>query len=181
VGKSALLEFIEPALRGLGTPVWTTRITPFGAFIREIYTGLWEAGLVPDGTADFSADWKAFGKAHPSNDEKIGKLIRLMADHQGKIIVVIDEIAKKLILWILGVIVDGASHSLLRSALKDALEGLNLLWGPGHLGRREKAVGCRRGIHGRTPYGKVMIYSVPPFLGFPFGDARATPFKPGSK
>lgn len=94
VGKSALLDFVGDALHDVGVPVFLSRVTPFGTFLRELFEGLWEVGLTEDRTPDLQGDLKAFSKQHASNDEKAKALSeRLRALHTtGKVIVlVIDD------------------------------------------------------------------------------------------
>jgi len=86
VGKTALLRFIEPVLASMGPYVATVRVGPgFGSFLRELYTGLWDVGLVPDRTQQLPNDLKAWGKACPNNDEKARWLLELMEQHEGVI------------------------------------------------------------------------------------------------
>lgn len=75
MGKSALLDYLTPAFEDIGVPLFVGRVAPFGSFLRELFTGLWEAGLTEGRTADLREDLKAFGKAQPSNDEKVVALI----------------------------------------------------------------------------------------------------------
>lgn len=91
MGKSALLDFIEPALQDLGTVIHASRVSPFGTLLREMFTGLWEAGLTPDRTNVAGVDWKAFGKANPSNDEKAAAILKLIEAAKDKIILVLDD------------------------------------------------------------------------------------------
>lgn len=94
IGKSALLDYISEALHDIGTPVFLSRVTPFGTFLRELFEGLWDAGLTENRTADLRDDWKHFGKQHTSNDEKARALtdrLRALRDHGKAVILVIDD------------------------------------------------------------------------------------------
>ncbi len=96
MGKSALLDYLAPAFEDVGVPLFIGRVSPFGSFLRELFTGLWEAGLTETQTSDSREDWKAFGKAQPSNDEKVVALIARMGalKKEGKqLILVIDDAA----------------------------------------------------------------------------------------
>ena len=90
VGKSALLEYLEPVLSEKGKLIYCTRLAPFGAFLRELFTGLHDLGLVPEQTKSLSDDMKLWGKQHATNEEKARALIELMGKHKG-VIVVIDD------------------------------------------------------------------------------------------
>lgn len=63
MGKSALLDYLADALHDIGTPIFLGRVTPFGTFLRELFEGLWEAGLTDDRTTDVKGDWKALANA----------------------------------------------------------------------------------------------------------------------
>ncbi len=93
MGKSALLDYIGEALHDVGTPIFISRVTPFGTFLRELFEGLWEAGCV-ERSADMRGDWKAFGKTYTSNDEKARALtdrLRALRGAGKTIILVIDD------------------------------------------------------------------------------------------
>lgn len=70
MGKTALLDYLADALHDIGTPIFLGRVTPFGTFLRELFEGLWEAGLTENRSSELQGDWKAFGKRYSSNDEK---------------------------------------------------------------------------------------------------------------
>lgn len=95
MGKSALLDYLADALHDIGTPIFLGRVTPFGTFLRELFEGLWEAGLTDDRTTDVKGDRKAFGKRHSSNDEKARALCDRLREVRAKetVIVVIDDAA----------------------------------------------------------------------------------------
>lgn len=95
IGKSALLSYLADALHDVGTPIFLGRVTPFGTFLRELFEGLWEAGLTDDRTTDVKGDWKAFGKRYSSNDEKARALCDRLREVRTRetVIVVIDDAA----------------------------------------------------------------------------------------
>jgi len=96
MGKSALLDYLTPAFSDVGVPIFASRVSPFGSFLRELFTGLWEAELGEVQTGNLKEDWKAFGKMYSSNDEKVVALLKQLEGLQGggkKIIVVIDDTA----------------------------------------------------------------------------------------
>jgi len=90
MGKSALVEFISPVLADLGRLVVTNRVGPFGTFIKEIYEGLWNHGLLPGQTKDMLNDRKAWAKQYSGNDEKAKNLIEI-CEQAGDIIISIDD------------------------------------------------------------------------------------------
>ena len=90
VGKTALLEVLEPVLREEGKLIHCTRLSPFGAFIREVFTGLHDLRIIPDQTSSVSDDMKLWGKQNATNEEKARALLDLMRAHSD-IIVVIDD------------------------------------------------------------------------------------------
>jgi predicted ATPase len=92
VGKSALLAYLEPVLQEEGTLIHTGRVAPFGTFLKELFTGLWDAGLIPEQSRNQADDLKLWGKNHPSNDEKAKALLNLIAKAKN-VIVVIDDTA----------------------------------------------------------------------------------------
>ena len=90
VGKTALLEYLEPVLKEEGQLIHCSRLSPFGAFLRECFTGLHDVGLVPEQTASLTDDLKRWGKQHGTNEEKARALLGIMGEHKG-VIVVIDD------------------------------------------------------------------------------------------
>ena len=96
VGKTALLEYLEPVLAEEGQLIHCTRLSPFGAFLRDLFTGLHDLGLVPEQTKSVANDLKRWGKQHATNEEKARALLGLMGQHHkksGGIIVVIDDVS----------------------------------------------------------------------------------------
>ena len=90
VGKSALLEVLQPVLEEEGKLIHCTRLSPFGPFIKECFTGLHDLRLIPEQTSSVSDDLKLWGKQHATNEEKARALLELMRQHRD-IIVVIDD------------------------------------------------------------------------------------------
>ena len=96
MGKSALLDYLTPAFTDVGVPLFLSRVSPFGSFLRELFTGLWEAELGEVQTGELKEDWKAFGKMYGSNDEKVVALLKQLGalrESGKKLIVVIDDAA----------------------------------------------------------------------------------------
>lgn len=80
-GKSALLEALHPALKEWSPVVWVDRVAPFGAFLKEVFAGLWEARVPLPGvsyTKDLRADLKGWGKQHPTNEEKARSILEAL-------------------------------------------------------------------------------------------------------
>lgn len=82
IGKSALLEFLSPVIEERAVALHITRHAPFGMYLKEIYTGLWDARLIGktheasyDGSPDLQMDIKDWGKQHPTNQEKAKHLV----------------------------------------------------------------------------------------------------------
>jgi hypothetical protein len=90
VGKTAMLEFVAPVLQQMGTVIYTTRHAPFGTFLREVFSGLWENGCIAGQSKDLAADLKAWGRRCPNNQEKAKDLVSQIAQ-QDKIILVVDD------------------------------------------------------------------------------------------
>jgi hypothetical protein len=63
-GKSALLEEVRPALETWSAAVWCDKIAPFGAFLKDLFRGLWDARIAVEGVP-LSRDLEA----------KLGKLL----------------------------------------------------------------------------------------------------------
>ncbi|MDQ3457996.1 MAG: ATP-binding protein [Deinococcota bacterium] len=88
VGKSALLEVIEPLLCEEGKPVFISRISPFGTFLRELYAGLHAHGLTAE-TGPLEQAIKQWSKRFASNDERARDLVHIAGS--GGVIIVIDD------------------------------------------------------------------------------------------
>jgi len=88
VGKSALLTVIEPLLREEGRPVYATRISPFGSFLREVYAGLHAHGLTEE-LGPLERSLREWSRKFGNNDERARDLVRLCGS--GGVIVVIDD------------------------------------------------------------------------------------------
>jgi AAA ATPase domain len=94
IGKTALLEFIAPVLEASALTVQLERVAPFGNFLRELHTALWDAKALSGQTTDLEADRKAFGKANPNNDTKARSLVETLerwAKDKSRAILVIDD------------------------------------------------------------------------------------------
>jgi predicted ATPase len=80
-GKSALLEELRPALEAWSVVLWTEKLAPFGAFLRDLFRALWDARIPVEGV-DFSKDpekdLQAWGKRYSSNEEKAKSLVRAL-------------------------------------------------------------------------------------------------------
>jgi energy-coupling factor transporter ATP-binding protein EcfA2 len=88
VGKSALLEVIEPLLREEGKPVYTARVAPFGSMLREIYAGLHAHNLTEE-TGPLDKSIREWSRRFGNNDERARDLLRLCG--KDRVIVVIDD------------------------------------------------------------------------------------------
>jgi AAA ATPase domain len=81
IGKSVLLEFIHPALETDRLTICVDRVAPFGAFLRDTFTVLWDARALGDQLPaderykDLETDRKTWTKANPSNDTKARSII----------------------------------------------------------------------------------------------------------
>ncbi len=90
MGKTALLEFLQPLLEQEGILIYAERVGPgFTAFLKQIFEGLWEAGRVEGKSKDLSEDYKTWSKHYKSNDEKAAALVALCETE--KVILVIDD------------------------------------------------------------------------------------------
>ena len=91
LGKSALIEFISPILQSEGKLISASRVGPgFGTFLKEIFGGLWNHGLIPEQTKDLLEDQKTWGKRWRSNEEKARNLVELCVK-AGNVIITIDD------------------------------------------------------------------------------------------
>ena len=90
MGKSALIEFISPILQSEGKLISTNRVGPFGSFIKEVFEGLWNHGLIAEQTDDMLIDQRNWGKKHKGNDEKARNLIEII-ENVGDVILTVDD------------------------------------------------------------------------------------------
>ena len=95
VGKSALLELTQALLKDQKTVLYTTRVNPFGSFLKELFTELWERGYIKnlelkEGENGLNSVLKAFGRECPSNDAKAKFLVETIRDNSN-LIVIIDD------------------------------------------------------------------------------------------
>lgn len=91
MGKTALIDFIAPVLEGTGRLVTTSRIGPgFGNWLKDVFEGLWEHGLLPEQSKTLADDLKAWQKNNRSNDAKAKSLLELIQDAP-HIIITIDD------------------------------------------------------------------------------------------
>jgi AAA ATPase domain len=94
IGKTALLEFITPVLETTALTIHLERINPFGSFLRDLHTALWDAKALEAQTTDLEADRKAHAKAHPNNDAKARALVNALekwASANSRTILIIDD------------------------------------------------------------------------------------------
>ncbi|MCA9839294.1 MAG: AAA family ATPase [Trueperaceae bacterium] len=89
VGKTALLEVVHLIIEDK-TVIFTERITPFGSFLKEMFSSLWDKRLIPDCSEDLAQDFKAWGKLCSNNDAKARYLSELIAELEG-IVLIIDD------------------------------------------------------------------------------------------
>ena len=95
IGKTALLEDIAPVLEQSGLTIRLDRVAPFGNFLRELHTALWDAKAFTGQTSDLDADRKAWAKANPNNDTKARALVAALekwAREKSRAILVIDDV-----------------------------------------------------------------------------------------
>ena len=83
IGKTALLEFIAPVLEQSGLTIRLDRVAPFGNFLRELHTALWDAKAFDGQTSDLEVDRKAWAKANPNNDTKARALVAALEKWAG--------------------------------------------------------------------------------------------------
>uniref|UniRef100_A0A7C5VG37 ATP-binding protein n=1 Tax=Thermus caliditerrae TaxID=1330700 RepID=A0A7C5VG37_9DEIN len=80
-GKTALLQELRPALEAWSVVLWADKLSPFGAFLKDLFRALWDARIPVEGVGlskDPEADLKAWGRRYPSNDEKAKSLVRAL-------------------------------------------------------------------------------------------------------
>lgn len=85
-GKTALLRELLPALEAWAPVVWTERVAPFGAFLKDLVRGLWDAGVPVEGVGrgkDPETDLKAWQKRYPGNEEKARSLVKALKRPEG--------------------------------------------------------------------------------------------------
>ena len=68
------------------------RVAPFGTFLRDLYTSLWDYGLTPNRTKDLKDDLKTWGKDCPNNDAKARFLNDLLSKHDD-VVLLIDDLS----------------------------------------------------------------------------------------
>ncbi len=96
VGKSALLEMFNYILEDDVTILYTTRVNPFGTFLRELFTELWQVGLIKlegkeeEKDASLSGALKTFGRLCPNNDAKAKYLVDVLRENPNLVIVIDD-------------------------------------------------------------------------------------------
>lgn len=97
-GKSALLEEVRPALEAWSAVVWCDKLAPFGAFLKDLFRGLWDARIAVEGvplSRDLEADLKVWGKRYPTGDEKAKSLVQALRRHAeggvNRVTVVVDD------------------------------------------------------------------------------------------
>ncbi len=95
-GKTALLRELLPALEAWAPVVWAERVAPFGTFLKDLYRGLWNAGIPVEGVGrgrDFEADLKAWQRRCPGNEEKARSLVKALRRPEGvnPITLVVDD------------------------------------------------------------------------------------------
>ena len=94
VGKSALLEYLEPVFQNSALTIQLDRFAPFGAFLHDLFTHLWDAKLIEAQTSDIDADRKAWNKTRPNNDTKARTLIEALekqAQTYARPILIVDD------------------------------------------------------------------------------------------
>ncbi|MGC8905714.1 ATP-binding protein [Thermus sp.] len=95
-GKTALLRELLPALEAWAPVVWVDRVAPFGTFLKDLFRGLWDAGVPVEGVGrgkDFEADLRAWSRRHPGNEEKARSLLKALKRPEGvnPITLVVDD------------------------------------------------------------------------------------------
>jgi energy-coupling factor transporter ATP-binding protein EcfA2 len=78
VGKTAFLEVLH-ALLDTHKVIYIERVAPFGTFLRDLFSGLWDYGVIPNKTKDIKDDLKTWGRDCPNNDAKARYLNDLLA------------------------------------------------------------------------------------------------------
>ena len=89
VGKTALLQIVHELLEDKHI-IFTERVAPFGSFLRDVFTGLWDNSLIPDQSEDLEDDLKAWGKQLADNNAKAKYLCDLIAELEN-VVVMIDD------------------------------------------------------------------------------------------
>ena len=95
-GKTALLRELLPALEAWAPVVWTERVAPLGTFLKDLFRGLWDAGVPVEGVGrgkDLEADLKAWQRRYPGNEEKARSLLKALKRPEGvnPITLVVDD------------------------------------------------------------------------------------------
>ena len=89
LGKSALLKVAEPLLSYKKRVIWTSRVSPLGGWLRDVFSELWEHKKIPRQTDSLSNDLKEWGKKAPTNADKAKYLIACLP--KGDFVIVIDD------------------------------------------------------------------------------------------
>lgn len=102
IGKSALLEAVGPVLEEHALTIKLERLAPFGNFIREVFTGLWDAKALGSELktdkpyVDLETDRKAWAKTNPNNETKAKSLVAALevyAETATRATLVIDDVS----------------------------------------------------------------------------------------
>jgi hypothetical protein len=103
IGKSALLEFLQPAFSAFALTICIDKIAPFGNFLRDLHTALWDQKILKNldqGKAEYYKDIdearKSFGKIAPNNDSKAKLLVEALEKYKttaNRVILVIDDLS----------------------------------------------------------------------------------------
>lgn len=91
VGKSALLEYCSNQIRAKRSLVQLSRTTPFGSFLKELFSGLHELGLITNSESNIDEVWKEWKKKHSLNEDKARALLFMLEKNQD-IVLVIDDV-----------------------------------------------------------------------------------------
>ena len=89
-----MLEYLEPVFQQAAMTFMLERFAPFGTFLYELFTQLWDHKLIPNQSPDIDADRKAGNKTHPNNDTKARALIECLekqAQSYARPIVIVDD------------------------------------------------------------------------------------------
>ncbi len=80
-GKTALLRELLPALEAWSLVLYTEKLSPFGAFLKDLFRALWDARVPVEGVGiskDVEADLRTWGKRYPTNDEKARSVVQAL-------------------------------------------------------------------------------------------------------
>jgi len=90
VGKSALLEFIARTIKQNRKLAFISRTTPFGSFIKELFTDLYELELLEDLAENIDEAWKVWKKNHSTNDDKARALLFVLEKNTDLVLIIDD-------------------------------------------------------------------------------------------